>query len=158
MQDLNTILDQLIAEKPRAPMEQDERNARSAVIAALFVTKGITDGSEQTRAKAQQLVIETEEIPFSVLVLAVKGLIRAHGYKDVPRTKDILDAASYVAGMRRRQWVEPHGVNCSYYKFPTGWPPEGKRHGACRGEFEMLPVVSVKALSDPQRAARELGE
>ena len=148
MQDLHGILDQLLAEDPRDEMNQDERTARAAVMCALFESKG--DG-QNTEGQVQHLEA-TAEIPFTVLVLAVRGLIRAHPYKEVPRIADVWKAARYVAGMHRERHHEGR-----YLTVPTQWPPEGKRYAVPYGEYEKLPAVSIAALSDPKRAAKYLG-
>lgn len=150
MEDLAAILDQLIAEKPHEQMSKEEAGVRSVVITALFAAKGMTD--DQSEDLALRYVMGTDDIPFGVLVIAVKGLIRAHHYKGVPELGDIWKSAWHVAGMHRERY---HAGR--YLPPPTKWPPEGKRYGVCYGEFETLPAVSVKALSSPQRAAKYLG-
>ena len=151
MDDLASILDQLIAEKPQEPMSEEEANARSAVITALFATKGTTDRASEDLAL--RYTMGTDDIPFRVLVLAVKGLIRSHPYKDVPALADIWKAARHIAGMHRRR----HCPGSPLLPPPKKWPPEGKRYGVCYGEFETLPAITVAMLNDPQRAKRYLG-
>lgn len=153
MDGLNEIIDQLIAEPPLEPMEQAEINARTVTITALFAAKGLLKDNPDTKCRCRQYIDCTSEIPFGVLVLAVKALIRAHPYKDAPAPANIWAAARRVAGMHREQ----HCVGSGYLPPPKKWPPEGKRYGVCYGEFEDLPAISIAALNDPQRAARYLG-
>ncbi len=148
MDALNEILDQLLTEKPREPMSQAERNARSVAMSALFASK---DKLDRTDA-AKRYLDETAEIPFSMLVLAIKGLIRAHPYPDVPAVADLWSAARRVAGMHRQQ----HRAG-QYLPPNKQWPPEGKRHAICYGAFDPIQVASVTLLNDPKRAPRYLG-
>lgn len=130
MKDLKAVLDQLKAEKPREPMSEGEHKARVAVLFALFRIKDATDQTEKCKA----YVDATAEIPFSLLVLAVRGLIRSHPYPDVPAVADIWKAARHLARMDREQYCGGR-----YLRPPTQWPPKGKSYGEVYGEFETLP-------------------
>lgn len=152
MDALNEILDQLIFETPREVMSQAERDARSIAITALFSRWGRLDGSDASLRLADQYIIDTDEIPFTVLILAIKGLVRAYPYPSLPLTANIFTAAFHIAGMDREQY------RAGYYLPPNKqWPPEGKRHAIEARSYEHLPKVSVGLLNDPGRAKGFLG-
>lgn len=150
MDSLAEILDQIIVEPSPEAMQPDERKVRAVVIAALFSSKQKQCADPTTTAK--YYLESTSQIPFSLLVLAVRGLIRAHCYPSVPEVADIWKAARHLAGMNRNQY---HAGR--YIPPPTMWPPAGKRHAINANEFERLPDVSVALLADPKRAAAYLG-
>ncbi|MCK5644753.1 MAG: hypothetical protein KAJ19_28395 [Gammaproteobacteria bacterium] len=153
MDNLAPILDQLLAEKPREPMPQAERDVRAVVIGALFEIKG----AAQEVDRQKQYLDETAPIPLQILVIAIKLLIRAHPYPHVPAPADIWQAAREVARMDREQCIPPAGCSQCSYAYPREWPPDGMRYGAVRGEFKALPEAACKLLTDPRGAALYLG-
>ena len=129
MEQVDSILEQMLHAEPRKPSDEREYQARAAVINRLFATY-----REKDAALADHYVQATEDIPLTFLAFAVVGIERSRVYPSLPATGELWAIARKAAGMDREQYRAGH-----YLPPPRGWPPEGQRHAIAAGELEKLP-------------------
>lgn len=148
MEQVDSILEQLM--QSQAPRKQDaqEVRARAAVVRRLFKAY-----REKDDDLAAHYVRATEDIPLTFFAFAVIAIERSRVYPSLPATGELWSVARKAAGMDREQY---HAGR--YLPPPRDWPPEGQRHAIEAGELERLPRDAGLLLgAGEQRALPEHG-
>ena len=131
MDELRGVLDQVLEDASFGGVSPDEIELRTKEIDRLF-----TMHDEEPGRKLALYVELTEEIPLSLLIVSIRGILRSHHWNRLPLSADIWTAARYAAGMHREQY---HAGK--YLPAATEWPPDGKRYAVTAGDFETLPAT-----------------
>lgn len=129
MEQVDSILQQMLNAEPKPAISDREREARATVIERLFLAY-----REKDADRAAHYVRATEEIPLTFLSFAVIAIERSRVYPSLPATGELWSVARKAAGMDREQYRAGH-----YLPPPRDWPPEGRRHAIQAGEMERLP-------------------
>ncbi len=137
MEKLSTIVESVLAHPDLPPENAEQRKARRLILGELFAA---SDCEDTVRLKSY--VRWTQEIPIDKLAIGVVSIIRSRQWPGVPRVAEIWEAARCAAGMNRSQYLAGH-----HQALPSNWPPFGRRHGAHRGEFDMV-RVALKELPE----------
>ena len=129
MEQVDSILRQMLHGNPKPKPSDQEREARAAVIERLFKTY-----REKDTDLAAHYIQATEDIPLTFLAFAAIAIERSRVYPSLPATGELWTIARKAAGMDREQY---HAGR--YLPPPRDWPPEGQRYAISAGEFERLP-------------------
>lgn len=129
MEQVDSILQQMLHDEPKPAISDREREARAAVIERLFAAY-----REKDADLADHYVQTTEDIPLTFLAFAVIAIERSRVYPSLPATGELWTVARKAAGMDREQYRAGR-----YLPPPRDWPPEGQRHAIQAGELERLP-------------------